>query len=77
MGVLEVEEQASPVEDTGDSPPQLTGGSAVLYFLQQRELMLLCMKLEQEKEPAVQKVWQGVELEKVLKKCSVSWSRPS
>lgn len=50
MGVLEVEEQVSLVESTGDPPLLIMGGSAVLSFEQQKELMLLCMKLVQEKE---------------------------
>lgn len=50
MGVLEVEEQVSLVEGTGDPPLPIMGGSAVLSFEQQKKLMLLCMKLVQEKE---------------------------
>lgn len=50
MGVLEVEEQVSVVEGTGDPPLPIMGDSAVLSFEQQKELMLLCMKLVQEKE---------------------------
>lgn len=48
MGVLEVKELASMVECTGDPPPAF-GDSAVLSFEQQRELVMLHMKLEQKK----------------------------
>lgn len=39
MGVLEVEEQVSLVEGTGDPPLPIMGGSAVLSFEQQKELI--------------------------------------
>lgn len=67
MGVLENEKPASMVEGTV-SPLLPLGGGVQQYslFELQRELLMLHMKLEQEKELTVEKLCQGVELGKVL-----------
>lgn len=49
------------------SPPVIEGlDAAGLTFEQQKELLVLCMQLEQEKEAAVEKMRLGIEMEKLL-----------
>lgn len=55
--------EAVPVAAGTEGSPLM---SASLSFEQQQELLLLPMKLETEKEVAVEKMHQGIEMEKVL-----------
>ncbi|XP_036965434.1 uncharacterized protein LOC119025698 isoform X1 [Acanthopagrus latus] len=67
MNVLDAGEAVSVSAGAEGAPPPLAARpGAGLSFERQKELLLLRMKLETEKEVAVERVRQGIELEKVL-----------
>ena len=68
MKVLVTAEAAPLFACTEDAPsPVIAGPGAGLTFEQQKELLLLRMQLEKDKEVAVEKMRQGIEMEKVMK----------
>ena len=64
MNVLGTAETAEGMGDL--SPPVIAGPGAAGLSFKQQELLVLHMQLDKEKEVAVQKMWKGIEMEKLL-----------